>query len=195
MLDSLFQEKRNKAKEYAIQNERRIEAIKEKMYSSSFAGGGDNRGGLFNDEGRVIDYIQKNELQFKEQLKKEAQDEERKKKDKQMRELETKAFLDMQVQAKHNKKELERANDQRHAKVVYEDVRNFEMSTKQMKDQRERKAKDNLEDIKRQIDEQHMNKHKPQGMAPQEFMINKRLIDEVERKSPPASPVHVKRPF
>ena len=99
MLDSLFQEKRNKAKEYALQNERRIEAIKEKMYSSSFAGGGggNTNGGLFNDEGRVIEYIQKNEMQFKEQLKKEAQDEERKKKDKQMKELETKAYLDMQV--------------------------------------------------------------------------------------------------
>ena len=78
-----------------------------------------------------------------------------------MRELETKAYLDMQVQAKHTKKELERVNDQKHAKIVYDDVREFERSKKQMKDQKERKAKDNLEDIKKQIDEHQFTKHKP----------------------------------
>ncbi len=89
MLDGLFQEKRNIAKEMAQQNERRIEVIKEKMASLGAS--------VSVDDGRTKVFIEKNERLHLEQLKQEQANEDRKKRERAMKEKETKAFLDMQV--------------------------------------------------------------------------------------------------
>lgn len=67
MLDSLFQEKPNISKEMMAVNERRIEAIKERMATS---------GGVFIDDSRAREFIQKTEMHHQEQLKQAALKEE-----------------------------------------------------------------------------------------------------------------------
>lgn len=127
-------------------------------------------------------------------MKQEAKNEEAKKRERQLKERETKAFLDMQVALKNERRVLEKDHDQKHAQVVQADVQAFERSKKDMKSEHEKQMHAHRDSLMRQINE---HKHaKATGMAPQEYAINKRIIEEVEGKSPPESPEHLKkRPF
>lgn len=73
-------------------------------------------GGL--DDKRAIEFIQKNTAQQSQLAKHEAMEEDRKKRERQLKELETKAFLDLQVAAKYQKKEQEKIFDAKHAQIV-----------------------------------------------------------------------------
>jgi hypothetical protein len=97
------------------------------------------------------------------------------------------------VASKHEKKVIEKQTDYRHAAIVHADVKAFEDSKKDRRKEHERVVLQHRESLMKQIDE-HKNMRGIKGvMAPQEFALNKRIIEEVEGISPPDSPV--KRPF
>lgn len=88
---------------------------------------------------------------------------------------------------------MDKAGDFKHAIVIREDVKAFEQSKKEKRDEKEKRAKEHLGLLRQQIDEHQKMKHRPTEMAPQEFMINKNLIEEVEGYGP-GLPKY-KRPF
>ena len=181
MLNQLFEQKRNVAKEMMAVKERRIELIQEKMNTSGnvFAAKG--------DESRLKDYMSRTEQQAREIEKQLALKDEKKKQEKKKKEAETKAFLDHQVAAKQEKKEWERKNEDRIAMIVHADVKAFEKTKQENKYEHRQKMNAHLDSLVKQIDE---NKVIPKGaprtskigmsLAEQELLINKKLIEDVE---------------
>lgn len=197
MLNQLFEQKRNVAKEMMAVKERRIELIQEKLH---FSGGAFATNG---DESRLKDYMTRTEQQAREIEKQQALKDERKKLEKKMKEAETKAFLDQQVAAKAEKKDWERKNEDRIAKIVQADVQAFEKSKQENKYEHRQKMNAHLDSLVRQMDE---NKVIPKGaprtakigmsLAEQELLINKKLIEDVENGAQmPGQPGTIKRPF
>ena len=178
MLDSLFQEKRNISKEMMAQNEKRIEIIKERMQTVT-------------DTQRARDFVSKTEQLREEQLRQEQLKEDLKRKERKAQELETKAFLDQQIAAKLQKKESEKMSEQRHAQNIHADVVAFERSKKDVKREHDKVHHAHREELVKQIGEHKTLKGKA-VMAPQEYAINKQIIDEVVGGSPQQA---VKRPF
>lgn len=90
-------------------NEKRIEAIKERMQHT---------GGNFIDDNRALDFIQRTEQAAQEQIKHQTLLDEQKKAERKKKERDTKAYLDLQVAAKHDRKEMEKLSENKHAQVV-----------------------------------------------------------------------------
>lgn len=102
--------------------------------------------------------------------------------------------MDMQVAMKHERKVLEKETEQKHAAIVKQDVQAFERSKNDKRKELEQKVTKHRESLIKQIDDHKQTKGGL--MAPQEFAINKRIIEEViGGGSPPASPGHNRRPF
>ena len=198
MLNQLFEQKRNVAKEMMAVKERRIELIQEKMHMTGHGAGLAASG----DESRLKDYMSRAEQQAREIDRQQALKEERKKMERKIKEAETKAYLDQQVAAKQEKKDFEKRNEERIAKFVQADVQAFERSTKEHKIEHKTKMNAHLESLVKQIDE---NKAVPKGaprtakigmsLAEQELLINKKLIEDVEMGAAKQSPGTIKRPF
>ena len=184
IFDSIFKEKKNKAKELAIANERRIEIIKEKLREHGT--------GYTADEQRAKDFITKNEQHRIEQLKNDAAVEEQKKKERHQKELETKAYLDRQIAMKQEKKAMEKRSTEDHAKVVRADVQDFERSKHEKKQQHKQVLIAHREQLMKQIGD-HRSAQVTSAMASHELAINKDILESIEGNSPKEK--IIKRPF
>jgi hypothetical protein len=98
------------------------------------------------------------------------------------------------VAFKYEKKVQERETEDHHALIVKADVQAFERSKQEKKQNHQKVVQAHRDQLIRQIDG-HRELKAAHAMAPQEFAINKRIIDEVEGSSPNGSPKLVKRPF
>ena len=119
--------------------------------------------------------------------------------------METKEFLDRQVEAMRERKEAEKAKEYRLAARVHADVQAFEDSKREHKITHQTKMNQHLDGLMRQIEEQkHIPKKAPHvakigmpSLADQELLINRRLIEDAqgEASASPDKVPTIKRPF
>ena len=119
--------------------------------------------------------------------------EEQKRRELKLKEIETKKYLDMQIQAKEANKQLFKVQDNIEASVIYNDVRNFEEQQRNKKEVLDRQMKAHRSSLEKQIG----TKGGKVVMAETEFMLNKKLIESIEGKNVQGSPVSttIKKPF
>lgn len=117
--------------------------------------------------------------------------EEQKKRELKQKELETKKYLDLQIQEKKAKDTLVKAQDSMDAVYINKDVRAFE--------EQERKRKEQLEKVMREhqasLQQQMGNKSKGPVMAVHEFQLNKKIIEQIETGNSLTNSPPQKKPF
>lgn len=159
--------------------------------------------GSIAGDGKLQEFLSKVDKHSKDQAKQESMREERKAAERKQKELETKAFLDKQVEAKKERKEYEKIKEHQLAEKVYADVQAFETSKREQKVTHMNKMHQHLDGLMKQIEEtKSIPKKAPHvakigiSLAEHELLINKKLIEDVDGdKAFPGSPNTIKRPF
>ena len=201
---SIFKEKHNKARELAEKNERRIELIQDKMNLTT--SGFDSKKGVAGSiagDAKLQEYLNRVEYHQKEQDHQQALRERNKAEERKKKEMETRDYLDRQIEAKKERREREKNQEHRLAERVQADVKAFEESRRESKIHQQNKMGAHLDGLMRQIEEQKaIPKNAPHvakiGMSveKQELLLNKKLIEDVEADAPlPGPKATIKRPF
>lgn len=159
--------------------------------------------GSIAGDGKLQEYLNRVEYHQREQDQQQAQREKQKVDDRKKKEMETKAYLDRQVEAKKERKEQEKHNDQRLGVKVNADVKAFEETKRENKMNYQNKMNQHLDGLMKQIEEQKSIPKKAPHVAKigtaveeQELLINKKLIEDVEADAPlPGQRATIKRPF
>jgi len=108
--------------------------------------------------------------------------EEQKKKDLKTREIETKKYLDLQIQEKNARNNLTKVQDNMEGKYINEDVRVYHEEEKRRRAELEKQKKAHQNLLQRQMEE---GKVKGPPMASHEYMLNKKIIEGIESKNSP----------
>ena len=165
--------------------------------------GAEKVSGSIAGDGKLQEYLSRAEHHARDQARLAEQREEKKAADRKQKEMETKAYLDRQVEAKREKKEQEKYKEHALAEKVHADVQAFEKSKRDHQIQHQNKMHSHLDGLLRQIEDgKGVSKKAPHvakiglSIAEHELLINKKLIEDVENgEGFPGSPQTIKRPF
>eukprot|EP00347_Sterkiella_histriomuscorum_P009483 403341038 len=178
MFDQIFAQKKNISLEKGKIAEKKIELIKDQIVGDQA-----QRNAKID---RTIERVQKEQESYLAKL------EEQKKKELKQKEIETKRYLDLQMQEKKAKDGLHKVQDNMDARFINSDVKAFEEQERKKREELDRIMRDHQNSLQQQMQKP---KQKNAAMAQHEFMLNKQIIENIESQNQGSPGAIHRKPF